>query len=80
MFREADVFTAIPAPHFSVRAVAPVIAAVPVAIDANAESAEEQINRLTWSVLDGSATHADRQRLAALVNSQHARRHQSSPP
>jgi hypothetical protein len=35
-------------------------------------SPEQEINRLTWSVLDGSATLADRQRLAELVRVQHA--------
>jgi hypothetical protein len=38
----------------------------------NHETAEQEITRLTWSVLDGSASLSDRQRLAALVNSQHA--------
>ena len=42
---------------------------VPVPIQ---ESAEQEITRLTWSVLDGSASLSDRQRLAALVNAQHA--------
>ncbi len=36
------------------------------------ETAEQEITRLTWSVLDGSATLSDRQRLATLVNAQHA--------
>ena len=36
------------------------------------ESAEHEINRLTWAVLDGSASLSDRQRLAMLVNAQHA--------
>jgi hypothetical protein len=38
----------------------------------NTESAEQEITRLTWSVLDGSASLSDRQRLATLVNAQHA--------
>jgi hypothetical protein len=40
----------------------------------SAESAEGEINRLTWSVLDGSASQADRNRLADLVRAQHASR------
>jgi hypothetical protein len=38
------------------------------------ESVEYEINRLTWSVLDGSASPSDRNRLADLVRSQHASR------
>ena len=40
----------------------------------NAANAEQEIIRLTWTVLDGSASLTDRQRLAELVNAQHARR------
>ena len=39
-----------------------------------AESIEHEINRLTWSVLDGSASAGDRNRLADLVRSQHSLR------
>jgi hypothetical protein len=39
---------------------------------ADHHSAEQEITRLTWSVLDGSASLNDRQRLAELVNAQHA--------
>jgi hypothetical protein len=39
-----------------------------------AESAESEINRLTWSVLDGSASTSDRRRLAELVRAQHSQR------
>jgi hypothetical protein len=39
-----------------------------------AESVEHEINRLTWSVLDGSATPGDRNRLAELVRAQHSHR------
>lgn len=39
-----------------------------------AETPEQEIARLTWSVLDGGASLTHRQRLAELVNSQHARR------
>lgn len=38
----------------------------------SAEAIEREINRLTWSVLDGSASPSDRSRLADLVRSQHA--------
>ncbi len=41
-------------------------------LEAGHETAEQEITRLTWSVLDGSASLGDRQRLAALVNAQHA--------
>ena len=46
--------------------------AQPEAAPSNPESAEQEIARLTWSVLDGSASLGDRQRLAVLVNAQHA--------
>jgi hypothetical protein len=46
----------------------------------DAESAEQEIARLTWTVLDGSAALADRQRLAELVNAQHARRYRIDTP
>lgn len=36
--------------------------------------AEREIARLTWAVLDGSASRADRQRLGELVKVQHAAR------
>jgi hypothetical protein len=48
------------------------MAAAPMAMDG--ENAEQEITRLTWTVLDGSASLTDRQRLAELVNAQHARR------
>jgi hypothetical protein len=51
---------------------APAVAATTVAAPANVESTEQEIARLTWSVLDGSASMSDRQRLAQLVNAQHA--------
>ena len=38
------------------------------------ESVESEISRLTWAVLDGSATDEQRRQLATLVNAQHARR------
>lgn len=46
--------------------------AQPEASPSNPESAEQEIARLTWSVLDGSASLSDRQRLAVLVKAQHA--------
>jgi hypothetical protein len=42
------------------------------------ESVEAEINRLTWSVLDGSATASDRARLTELVRSQHLRRRRTA--
>ena len=51
---------------------APAFTATTPATAHHIESAEQEITRLTWSVLDGSASLADRQRLAALVNAQHA--------
>jgi hypothetical protein len=41
---------------------------------ADARLIEQEITRLTWAVLDGGATLADRQRLAELVNAQHSQR------
>ena len=41
------------------------------------ESVESEINRLTWAVLDGSASPTDRNRLADLVRLQHALRPKS---
>lgn len=38
------------------------------------ESVEAEISRLTWAVIDGIATPADRDRLAVLVNEQHSYR------
>lgn len=35
------------------------------------ESVEAEISRLTWAVIDGQATGADRERLAELVSLQH---------
>ena len=39
------------------------------------QMAEEEISRLTWAVLDGTATFAQRERLAELVSTQHEIRH-----
>jgi hypothetical protein len=57
-------------PPFRAPAMTPPSAGEPLA----PESVEQEISRLTWAVLDRSASLADRQRLAELVNSQHARR------
>jgi hypothetical protein len=38
------------------------------------QAIEAEIAQLTWSVLDGAASLADRQRLAQLVRAQHQRR------
>ena len=35
------------------------------------ESVEAEISRLTWAVIDGIATPADRTRLSELVSEQH---------
>ena len=64
---------------FTRRPAAPVAPAAPVTPSLEMETAELEITRLTWSVLDGSATLADRQRLAELVKVQHARRHRFDP-
>jgi hypothetical protein len=42
------------------------------------ETTEAEINRLTWSVLDGSATASDRTRLTELVRSQHLLRRRTA--
>ncbi len=39
------------------------------------ENVEIEIARLTWAVLDGRATPADRGQLAELVRTQHSLRH-----
>ena len=45
-----------------------------VAPPSEARLIEQEITRLTWAVLDGGATLAERQKLAELVNSQHSQR------
>jgi hypothetical protein len=42
------------------------------------ESIEAEINRLTWAVLDGSASPSDRGRLTELVRSQHLLRRRTA--
>lgn len=41
-------------------------------------SIEAEINRLTWAVLDGSASANDRSRLTELVRSQHLLRRRTA--
>jgi hypothetical protein len=57
----------------------PARAAMPAA-PLDPETAEQEIARLTWTVLDGSASLTDRQRLAELVNAQHSRRRRVDLP
>ncbi len=57
------------------RFATPVLSATAPFSEPEVETAEHEIARLTWSVLGGSASLFDRQRLAELVNAQHARRH-----
>ncbi len=47
---------------------------VPTATPSASENVEGEINRLTWAVLDGSASPTDRNRLSELVRAQHALR------
>lgn len=65
MIREVESLAATAGEHRSRLAIAPA---------ASAESVESEINRLTWRVLDGSASGADRGRLSELVRTQHALR------
>lgn len=58
-------------------ALAPSPAPMPAAPHITTGHSEQEIARLTWLVLDGKASTADRQRLAELVSAQHARRHPS---
>ncbi len=46
-------------------------AASPLAKVTPLESIEAEISRLTWAVIDGIATPADRERLSELVSEQH---------
>lgn len=74
MIREAEAFDVAtfrtplrPAPMPPERTTAP-------ALPMDLETAEQEIARLTWTVLDDGGSLPDRQRLAELVNAQHARR------
>jgi hypothetical protein len=79
MIREADTLAlgtlSPPYPRAAGPALAPTAEPVPLNAPAEVETVEQEITRLTWAVLDGSASLHDRQRLAELVNAQHARRH-----
>lgn len=55
----------------------PLAASAPAAGRVTAAEAEREIARLTWAVLDGSASLADRQQLGELVRVQHASRRRS---
>jgi hypothetical protein len=72
MIREVDSLVIGMAPSPLGGAAVPVLTPTTDSIRARVESTEQEIARLTWSVLDGSASLSDRQRLAELVNAQHA--------
>jgi hypothetical protein len=65
----------LPAPGLAPPPVAPLS---PFSAAPAGEDIEREINQLTWSVLDGSASASDRQRLAELVKMQHAGRRRAS--
>lgn len=79
MLRDTNAFdlSATPLP-FRTAHVGQQVASAPVAAStappSDARLIEQEITRLTWVVLDGGATLADRQRLAELVNAQHSQR------
>jgi hypothetical protein len=80
MISEAGAALATPLPPvFASRPDARITPVAPGVPTAEVETAEQEITRLTWSVLDGSAALADRQRLAELVKAQHARRRRIDP-
>ena len=56
----------------------PIASLSPASAVPAAEDIEREINQLTWSVLDGSASAGDRQRLAELVKMQHTSRRRAS--
>ncbi|RIK79266.1 MAG: hypothetical protein DCC67_10705 [Planctomycetota bacterium] len=72
MIREADAIS-VAAPN-----APPVPLREHVADRIAAEPIEQEITRLTWAVLDGHASLADRRRLASLVDRQHALRHRDA--
>ncbi len=59
--------------------VRPAIGPVAARATPSLESIEGEISRLTWAVLDRSASPADHSRLRELVRSQHALRQRSRP-
>jgi hypothetical protein len=79
MIREADTLAvgtlSTPFPRAATAALATSAELAPLKAAVEGESVEHEITRLTWAVLDGCASLHDRQRLAELVNAQHARRH-----
>ena len=80
MTSEAGAALATPLPPvFASRPAARISPVAPATLPMDAETTEQEITRLTWSVLDGSAALADRQRLAELVKAQHARRRRIDP-
>jgi len=80
MISEAGAVLASPLPPvFANRSAARIAPVAPATPPMDAETSEQEITRLTWSVLDGSAALADRQRLAELVKAQHARRRRIDP-
>ena len=79
MLRDTSAFelSATPLPFRSAHVgqqVAPAPVSASTAPPSDARLIEQEITRLTWVVLDGGATRADRQRLAELVNAQHSQR------
>lgn len=75
MLRDTDAFdlSATPIP-FRAAPCGTEAVAERVATTTDPRSIEQEIMKLTWAVLDGGATLADRQRLAELVNAQHSQR------
>lgn len=80
MLRDTDAFdlSATPIPfrtaHRAEQVALERVASERAGSPADSRSIEQEITQLTWAVLDGGATLADRQRLAELVNAQHAHR------
>ncbi|HMO84755.1 MAG TPA: hypothetical protein PKC18_07540 [Lacipirellulaceae bacterium] len=60
--------------HIESLAISAGLMPAPLAVAPPVEAAEQEINRLTWLVLDGRASAADQARLAELVRGQHAAR------
>lgn len=75
MLRDTDAFdlSATPIPFRTAHRVEQ-SASERIAPSLDPRSIEQEITQLTWAVLDGGATLADRQRLAELVNAQHSQR------
>lgn len=75
MLRDTNAFdlSATPVPFRTAHRLEPATSQQ-IAPPADPRTIEQQITELTWAVLDGGATLADRQRLAELVNAQHSQR------